>query len=138
MGDHILVRILLEAGANPNVPDPVLNLTVTHDAAREGFIKTVQVLVDHGADPNLVDGLGNLPLHLAAREGHLDVVKLLIGCTANPRATNNEGDSAGELARRKGKWDVYNFIENYLSSRESRFLLLVFHKTLYQNENHYV
>uniref|UniRef100_A0A3Q3FKH3 Cyclin-dependent kinase inhibitor 2C (p18, inhibits CDK4) n=1 Tax=Labrus bergylta TaxID=56723 RepID=A0A3Q3FKH3_9LABR len=81
LGNTALVEALLVAGADPNVPDPVLNLTVTHDAAREGFIDSVRVLVDHGANTNLVDGQGNLPLHLAAREGHLDVTQLLIECT---------------------------------------------------------
>ncbi|XP_074524937.1 cyclin-dependent kinase 4 inhibitor C [Halichoeres trimaculatus] len=115
LGNTALVETLLMAGADPNVPDPVLNLTVIHDAAREGFLQTVRVLLDHGADPNLVDGHGNLPLHLAAREGYLDVVRLLIESTANPRATNNYGLSAGELAYRYGKSDVFNFIQEYLS-----------------------
>ncbi|XP_034567538.1 cyclin-dependent kinase 4 inhibitor C isoform X2 [Notolabrus celidotus] len=116
MGNAALVEALLVAGADPNVPDPVLNLTLTHDAAREGFIHTVRVLVNHGADLNLVDGHGNLPLHLAAREGHLKVVQLLIECTTDPQALNDQGYSAGELARHHGKTDVFNFVEEYLSS----------------------
>ncbi|XP_060889460.1 cyclin-dependent kinase 4 inhibitor C [Labrus mixtus] len=116
LGDTALVEALLEAGADPNVPDPVLNLTVTHDAAREGFIDSVRVLVDHGANTNLVDGHGNLPLHLAAREGHLDVTQLLIECTANPQTANGEGYTAGELALLYGNTDTFNFIQEYLGA----------------------
>ncbi|KAM7011881.1 cyclin-dependent kinase 4 inhibitor C [Tautogolabrus adspersus] len=116
LGDTALVEALLLAGADPNVPDPVLNLTVTHDAAREGFIDSVSVLVDHGANTNLVDGQGNLPLHLAAREGHLEVTQLLIECTANPQTPNGQGYTAGELALLHGKTDTFNFIEEYLGA----------------------
>uniref|UniRef100_A0A8C6Q1Q7 Cyclin-dependent kinase inhibitor 2C (p18, inhibits CDK4) n=1 Tax=Nothobranchius furzeri TaxID=105023 RepID=A0A8C6Q1Q7_NOTFU len=81
LGNTPLVRTLLQNGANPNKRDPVLNLTVTHDAAREGFVDSVHALIDNGADVNLVDDDLNLPLHLAAREGHLEVVRLLLGLT---------------------------------------------------------
>uniref|UniRef100_A0A3B5LY47 Cyclin-dependent kinase inhibitor 2C (p18, inhibits CDK4) n=1 Tax=Xiphophorus couchianus TaxID=32473 RepID=A0A3B5LY47_9TELE len=77
LGNTELVRALLAAGADPNARDHILNLTVTHDAAREGFAETVRELVNHGADVNLADAIGNLPLHLAAREGHLEVVRTL-------------------------------------------------------------
>uniref|UniRef100_A0A3P9J673 Cyclin-dependent kinase inhibitor 2C (p18, inhibits CDK4) n=1 Tax=Oryzias latipes TaxID=8090 RepID=A0A3P9J673_ORYLA len=93
-----IVEALLHAGADPNARDRVLKLTVTHDAAREGFVDTVRVLIRHSADVNLVDDRGNLPLHLAAREGHLEVVRLLIGLTANPRAPNAQGSSPWQLA----------------------------------------
>ncbi|CAJ1060527.1 cyclin-dependent kinase 4 inhibitor C-like [Xyrichtys novacula] len=116
LGNTALVETLLEAGADPNVRDPVLNLTVTHDAARDGFRDTVRVLLDHDADPDLTDERGNLPLHLAAREGHLQVVQLLIQHTTDPRAVNGQGYSAGELALHHGKIDIFNFIQEYLSS----------------------
>uniref|UniRef100_UPI0037E708C4 cyclin-dependent kinase 4 inhibitor C n=1 Tax=Semicossyphus pulcher TaxID=241346 RepID=UPI0037E708C4 len=116
LGNADLVETLLLAGAHPNVPDWVLNLTVTHDAAREGFVDSVRVLLDHGADPNLVDGEGNLPLHLAAKEGHLQVIQLLIERTANPRTTNDEGKTAAGLALENEKIDTFNYIMQYLNS----------------------
>uniref|UniRef100_A0A665UTJ8 Cyclin-dependent kinase inhibitor 2C (p18, inhibits CDK4) n=1 Tax=Echeneis naucrates TaxID=173247 RepID=A0A665UTJ8_ECHNA len=73
LGSTAVVRALLEWGADPNLRDPDCGLTVTHDAAREGFVDTVRLLLEYGADANQVDNRGNLPLHLAAREGHLPV-----------------------------------------------------------------
>lgn len=34
------------------------------DGASWAFLFAVQLLLDHGADPNQRDGLGNTPLHL--------------------------------------------------------------------------
>ncbi|KAM7409934.1 hypothetical protein PAMA_001425 [Pampus argenteus] len=116
LGNDAVVEALLEAGANPNVRDPVCSLTVTHDAAREGFERTVRVLVEHGADVNLVDEQGNLPLHLAAREGHLEVVRLLIGLTADPKKPNGLRFTAGQLAQLHQRTDTAAYIDEYLSS----------------------
>uniref|UniRef100_A0A3Q0RLD7 Uncharacterized protein n=1 Tax=Amphilophus citrinellus TaxID=61819 RepID=A0A3Q0RLD7_AMPCI len=76
LGSIKSIEILLNAGANPNVRDPSCGLTVTHDAAREGFLDSVSILIKGGADVNIADNKGNLPLHLAAGEGHLEVAKL--------------------------------------------------------------
>lgn len=118
LGSTAVAEALLAAGANPDVRDPVLSLTVTHDAAREGFVDTVSVLMRHGANVNLADERGNLPLHLAAGEGHLRVVHLLIGRTANPRTSNGQGYTAGQLARLRRRMDTAIYIDEYLSSRE--------------------
>ncbi|KAM6921981.1 cyclin-dependent kinase 4 inhibitor C [Xenentodon cancila] len=114
LGHSDLIQVLLDAGADPNLPDPRLNLTVTHDAAREGFVDSVRVLVDNGADVNAVDTDGNLPLHLAAREGHLEVVRLLIGRTADPSAANGLGHTPRRLASDRQKVDTVNYIKEYL------------------------
>ncbi|XP_062280596.1 cyclin-dependent kinase 4 inhibitor C [Scomber scombrus] len=116
LGNDAVAEALLEAGANPNLHDPACGLTVTHDAAREGFIDTLRVLVKHGADVNLVDKQGNLPLHLAAKEGHLEVVKLLVGLTTDPKKSNTHNNTAGQLAHDYKRTDTAAFIDQYLSS----------------------
>ncbi|KAM4629282.1 cyclin-dependent kinase 4 inhibitor C [Polymixia lowei] len=105
---------LLEAGADPNVRDPVHSLTITHDAARDGFLDLVRVLVEHGADANLLDDRGNLPLHLAAEEGRLEVVRFLIGRTVNPGRRNTQGRSPYDVALICHRMDTAQYIAEYL------------------------
>ncbi|KAF7667081.1 hypothetical protein LDENG_00078890 [Lucifuga dentata] len=114
LGTPDVAEALLRAGANPNLRDPICSLTVTHDAARDGFLDTVRVLVEHGAEVNLADDHGNLPLHLAAREGHLEVVKLLMGLTANPEKPNGLGYTACQLALSYRKTDIAEYISEYM------------------------
>jgi hemoglobin len=70
--DPEYVRALLRHGASVNdrrTGDPAgmtgvraLNATALHYAARAGFLRTIEVLIDHGADPDARDGQGRTPL----------------------------------------------------------------------------
>jgi ankyrin repeat protein len=69
-----IVKILLKAGANPNVSG--LNAPL-HEAVRGGRIEIVQILLKYGADPSLKDKHGNLPAYYAEKNGHFDILRLL-------------------------------------------------------------
>ncbi|MBO0839162.1 MAG: ankyrin repeat domain-containing protein, partial [Actinobacteria bacterium] len=70
--DPEYVRALLRYGARANdrrVGDPAattgvgaLNATALHYAAKAGFLQTIEVLLEHGADPNARDSQGRTPL----------------------------------------------------------------------------
>ncbi|KAJ3598872.1 hypothetical protein NHX12_032835 [Muraenolepis orangiensis] len=113
LGCPTVAKCLLDAGADPDRRDPVYSLTVVHDAAREGFVDMVRVLVNHEADVNLVDERGNLPLHLAAGEGHTEVVQLLAERTAEPGRRNAEGRNAYDLALGGGKAATAEWIDYF-------------------------
>ncbi|XP_076860026.1 cyclin-dependent kinase 4 inhibitor C [Brachyhypopomus gauderio] len=98
LGCPSVAEILLRAKADPNMRDPIGGLTITHDAARDGYVDMLQVLVNYGADVNLLDNGGNLPLHLAAGEGHLDAVQFLIQHTTHPFHKNQAGLTPIDLA----------------------------------------
>ncbi|MBN3305937.1 cyclin-dependent kinase 4 inhibitor C [Amia ocellicauda] len=114
LGNPAIAEVLLQANADPNVRDPLGGLTVTHDTARDGYEDTLRVLVDHGADVNLLDSDGNLPLHLAAREGNLDVVKFLIERTSQPLLKNLKGQTAYDLAKMHNRLSTAQWIEEYM------------------------
>ncbi|KAK3539999.1 hypothetical protein QTP70_019641 [Hemibagrus guttatus] len=117
LGCPSVAEALLRAGADPNVPDPSVGLTITHDAARDGHADTLEVLLSHGADVNLHDNAGNLPLHLAAREGHQSAVELLAPRTAHPFQQNHAGLTPLELASQHHRDDTARWLENYRPSQ---------------------
>ncbi|XP_074077580.1 cyclin-dependent kinase 4 inhibitor C isoform X2 [Macrotis lagotis] len=99
LGNPEIARRLLLRGANPNLKDRT-GFAVLHDAARAGFLDTLQTLLEFQADVNVEDDNGNLPLHLVAREGHLPVVEFLLrhtACRVDHR--NHQGDTACDVAR---------------------------------------
>lgn len=77
MGSTPVARILLMNGADPNVADSSTGHTPLHDAARTGFLDTVQLLVEFSANPQAVDKANCRPVDLAMKHGHEDVVDFL-------------------------------------------------------------
>ena len=57
-----LVHLLLENGANPNVPGGDENATPLHDAAENGSPDVVQLLIQMGADKTARNASGKRPL----------------------------------------------------------------------------
>lgn len=60
-------------------------------AATNGHYDMVQVLIGQGADLNLSDNDGWMPIHYAAHAGFLDVVKLLVDSGSPSTAETNVG-----------------------------------------------
>ena len=77
MGSTSVAQVLLTHGANPNLPDSSTGGCPLHDAARTGFLDTVRLLVQHGADPQARDNTDSRPVDLARDNGHTDVVAFL-------------------------------------------------------------
>ena len=82
-GDISTIRVLLEAGADPNAGAPL------SFAASNGQFGAISVLLDAGADANETGGRAFSPLHFAALAGHAQVVDALLDAGADPNA---EGD----------------------------------------------
>lgn len=82
-GNTDVMRMLLAAGADPNVQDND-GKTLLHYMAEEGITEyvryeDVEALLAAGADPNLIDKKGWTPAHYAGDEGHdKDIFRLLL------------------------------------------------------------
>lgn len=72
-----------------------------HQAARNGHIDIVKLLVDHGADVDVTDGSNKTPLHVATFRGHEKVVKLLLLHHANPHLVDSHGFTALHFAQQR-------------------------------------
>lgn len=62
--------------------------TALHLAAKKQLDRNVQILLDNGADPNLIDADETVPLHYAAKNYSLVIATLLLEKNANPNAKN--------------------------------------------------
>ena len=75
-GDARRVRLLLEAGGDPNHADDQ-GLTPLHWAVRNHHREVLDLLLDAGADINATDDLGRTPLRWAALKGREETAALL-------------------------------------------------------------
>jgi len=71
-----VVRLLLENGAPPNVPQEG-GWVPLHQAALIGDIEMVKVLLQHGADPHLRNDDGKNAADMARAKQHEEIVRLL-------------------------------------------------------------
>lgn len=90
-----LVKLLLDAGGNPNQPTDggstlltaVLHQAELTPALSEPLLRVVDLLLNQGADPNLNDSEGNAPLIVAIRSGDARFVERLLKASANAKHT---------------------------------------------------
>jgi len=71
-----IVRLLLENGASPNIPQEG-GWVPLHEAARIGDNQMVAVLLQNGADPLLRSDDGKTAADIARASGHEEIVNLL-------------------------------------------------------------
>ncbi|KAI0425674.1 hypothetical protein F5Y09DRAFT_352082 [Xylaria sp. FL1042] len=77
--EHVgIMKVLLEAGANPSQADFNL-IAPLHTAARVGNLQVLKLLLDHGASRQAVDSLGETPYDWAVKAGQVGAQKLLKG-----------------------------------------------------------
>jgi len=66
--------------------------------AELGSLEMAEMLIKHGADPNLRQFRWNSPLMEAAKHGHIQIVRLLLKHGAYTKFRNTDGKSALDLA----------------------------------------
>jgi ankyrin repeat protein len=71
-----IVRLLLENGAPPSVPQEG-GWVPLHEAAQIGDKEMVAALLEHGADPQFRNKDGRTPLDMAQAKGHEQIVRML-------------------------------------------------------------
>ena len=111
LGDFPAVHHLLITNDSLNVADHDSNCAL-HIAVRKGDIKAVQLLVDCGADVNVLDGYGQTPLHTAAAgwEGCLELCSILLKHDAKIDVVDKDGYQPLHLACKRGRRDTSDLL----------------------------
>lgn len=113
------LKRLLEAGANPNTfNDLFRRRPPLSEAARQGHLECVQVLIGAGADVHVLDRFGWNALHFAAyRSDGLDTCLLLIQMGVDTSIKTRDGQTALDLAFEHGKAGKVAMIEGLIKAR---------------------
>jgi len=73
-----ILRAVLEAGGDPNVPQQQ-GFVPLHEAATSGNREMAELLVKHGANPRLANDAGKSSIDLATEKGHPELAAWLTG-----------------------------------------------------------
>ena len=101
-GDIGTTRLLLKAGADPDVSVKFTKNTPLFEAASSGHAKVVQCLLQHKANIMSVGKGKRTALHAAAANGHLECVTVLMKAGADPESLDKEGYTPLDLAEKEG------------------------------------
>ena len=94
-----LIILLIDNGAHVNKKDDTRDgLTVLSYVVAIGDYELTKLLLEHGADPNIKDALGETVLSVALRSRFMDIVDLLRG---HIRSTKIQSSFRGKQTRRK-------------------------------------
>ncbi len=102
--DHYEVaEYLVKAGASVNAHSQnELKVTPLQSAVAARHSKIVELLLEHGADPNVRQAGGFTPLHAAAQNGDADIIRILLFGGAVLNSKNDEGKTPFDLAAEAG------------------------------------
>ncbi|KAK9884175.1 hypothetical protein WA026_005130 [Henosepilachna vigintioctopunctata] len=92
--DELILKKMLDAGADPNMKDPNGNAALHIEVLRTTPVekeKFIELLIKYKADINMRNENGWTPLHLAIREGYEDVVDTLLKNGAHINIKDNSG-----------------------------------------------
>ncbi|MEW6677407.1 MAG: ankyrin repeat domain-containing protein [Pseudomonadota bacterium] len=99
-GDVEMVRLLLDAGADPDLK--AAGYTPLGRAAMQGHSRIARMLLEAGADPDLKSNDGNTPLAAAAAMNRVTVIRVLMAHQPDYTLHNLEGRTALSVAALEG------------------------------------
>lgn len=102
-----IVRFLLSKLADPNQSS--MNgyyVFPLHTAVSSGFQGIAKMLIEGGAEVNVVQASGITPLHLAAQRGDIELIVLLLEYGASVEVENEAGQTPADLARERGHEEI--------------------------------
>jgi len=137
-GDTAKVKALLSIGAEVDYSQPYEGITPLMYAAQNGHLRTVEILIDSGANVNALPYTKVSALLGAAIAGHVFVVDTLILNGANVNTQNLQGQSPLMFAAAYGDsilTDVLVFYEANLNQQDYEGNTPLFYSVFYGNSS---
>ncbi|KAF5239307.1 hypothetical protein FANTH_10010 [Fusarium anthophilum] len=120
-GHYIIVKLLLDKGAEAEAKDSEYGRTPLLWASRNGYEGVVQLLVERGAKVEARDSkYGQTPLSWAAKNGHAAFVKLLLDKGASTESKDKYGQTPLVCAVRNGQAAIVTLLLDEGASTESK------------------
>ncbi|MEJ7692520.1 ankyrin repeat domain-containing protein [Daejeonella sp.] len=111
-GNEDVARLLLLKGAEPNIPSKNgYHVYPIHSAVASNYDMIAKMLLEAGANVNVVQMSGATPLHSAAHNGNIDLLIVLLEAGAEVKALTDDGKTPADKASEKG----FNEIAKILS-----------------------
>ncbi|XP_066020776.1 5'-nucleotidase isoform X2 [Pocillopora verrucosa] len=89
----VIQYLLTHGEMDPNVKDEILKGVPLHGAAEYGSIDAARVLLEHGAEINKQDLIGNTALHIACEHEQVKMRTFLIDQGADKTIKNSDGET---------------------------------------------
>lgn len=113
-GHFLLVKLLLDKGANPNIAsNNQFKVSPIHSACAISAFDIAELLIKHGADVNSKQMQGVTPLHSAAHNGQTYLAKLLIDNGADVNVKMDNGQTPLFMANEKNFLETAELIIKY-------------------------
>lgn len=106
------VRSCINAGDNVNEPRKSDGETALHVAV-ETDVAIAKLLLEHGANPNIQDDIGQTPLHIVVLRRHDDIIPLLMKYHADPNIKDKFGETPLSDARKSGDARAVRMMSGY-------------------------
>lgn len=112
VGDIETVKRVINEGVIVNIHGTLSGRTPLHWATMYKHTSIVKLLLDAGANPNIVNFCCNTPLHLASMGGKTSIVKLLLEAGTNVNKVGYNGETSLYLASSSGHIEVTKLLLN--------------------------
>jgi len=110
-GQEDVVRFLLLKGAEPNIPSRNgFNVYPIHSAVSSNYTMTSKMLIEAGADVNVVQMSGVTPLHSAAHNGNIDLIIVLLEAGADVDSKTEDGKTPADKALEEGFIEIAHIL----------------------------
>ncbi len=113
------VRLLLEAGTSPDLPDQNGETPLIR-AVHDGSTRIVDLLLQAGADPNATNQNGEAPLIRAVHDKKPRIVELLLDAGALPDSPNQNGEPALVRAVRDKQVEIVRLLLTHRADPNAR------------------